>query len=93
MYVAGPMQSGEERLNDNNLLLLLLSCFNHVRLCVTLWTAAHQAPLFTGLSRQEYWTVLPFPSPDNNLPWDKKCWDKREINTDFSLTTLFSSTK
>ena len=28
------------------LLLLLLSHFSRVRLCVTLWTAAHQAPLF-----------------------------------------------
>ena len=30
---------------------------------VTLWTAAHQAPLPTGFSRQEYWSGLPFPSP------------------------------
>ena len=27
------------------------------------WTAAHQAPLSTGFSRQEYWSGLPFPSP------------------------------
>ena len=26
------------------MLLLLLSCFNRVRLCATPWTAAHQAP-------------------------------------------------
>ena len=25
--------------------------------------AAHQAPLFLGFSRQEYWSGLPFPSP------------------------------
>ena len=37
------------------------SCFSCVRLCATLWTA-HQAPLFTGFSRQEYWSGLPFPS-------------------------------
>ena len=30
-------------------------------------TEAHQAPLFMGLPRQEYWTRLPFPSP-GNLP-------------------------
>ena len=30
---------------------------------VTLWTAAHQAPLSMGFSRQEYWAGLPFPSP------------------------------
>ena len=32
----------------------------HVRLCATLWTAADQAPLSTGFSRQEYWSELPF---------------------------------
>jgi len=41
----------------------MLSRFSHVQLCVTLWTAVHQAPLSTGFSRQEYWSGLPFPSP------------------------------
>ena len=41
----------------------MLSRFSRVRLYVTLWTAAHQAPLSTGLTRQEYWSGLPFPSP------------------------------
>ena len=31
--------------------------------CVTLWTAAHQAPLSMGLSRQEHWRGLSFPPP------------------------------
>ena len=44
------------------LLLLLLSPFSRVQLCVTPWTVAHQAPLSTGFSRQEYWSGLPFPS-------------------------------
>ena len=35
--------------------------------CPTLWTVAHQAPLFMGFLRQEYWTGLPFPTP-GNLP-------------------------
>ena len=30
---------------------------------VTLWTVAHQAPPTMGFSRQEYWSGLPFPSP------------------------------
>ena len=30
---------------------------------VTPWTVAHQGPLTTGFSRQEYWSGLPFPSP------------------------------
>ena len=41
----------------------MLSRFSLVRLCAILWTAAHQAPLSTGFSRQEYWSGLPFPSP------------------------------
>ena len=35
----------------------------HVRLFVSPWTAAHQAPLSMGFSRQEYWSGLLFPSP------------------------------
>ena len=41
-------------------------------LCPTLaipWTVACQAPLPMGFSRQEYWGVLPFPSPINVL-WE-----------------------
>ena len=38
-----------------------------VRLFVTLWTVAHQAPLSMGFSSQEYWSGLPFPSP-GDLP-------------------------
>ena len=29
---------------------------------VTPWTIAHQAPLSMEFSRQEYWSMLPFPS-------------------------------
>ena len=35
---------------------------SRVRLLLTLWTAAHQAPLFVGLPRQEHWSGLPFSS-------------------------------
>ena len=45
----------------------VLSCFRHVQLFVTLWTVARQASLFMGLSRQEYWSGLPFPPP-GDLP-------------------------
>ena len=40
---------------------------SRVRLLATPWTAAHQAPPSIGLSRQEYWSGLPFPSP-GDLP-------------------------
>ena len=42
----------------------MLSHLSHVWHCVTLWTAAHQVPPSTGFFRQEYWSGLPFPSPN-----------------------------
>ena len=36
---------------------------SHVRLFVTPWSAAYQAPLSMGFSRQEYWSGVPLPSP------------------------------
>ena len=43
---------------------------SHVRLFVTQWTVAYQAPPSMGFSRQEYWSWLPFPSPgDLPNPW------------------------
>ena len=41
------------------------SHFSHVRLSATLWTVALQARLSMGFSRQEYWSELPFPSPED----------------------------
>ena len=29
------------------------------------WTVAHQAPLSMGFPRQEYWSGLPFPTPED----------------------------
>ena len=45
------------------LLLLLLSRFSRVQLCVIPLMAAHKAPPSLGFSRQEHWSALPFPSP------------------------------
>ena len=42
----------------------MLICF---RLFVTLWTVAHQASLFMGFSRQDYWSGLPC-LPSGDLP-------------------------
>jgi len=46
----------------------LLQCmkvesFSHVQFFATPWSAALQAPLPMGFSRQEYWSGLPLPSP------------------------------
>ena len=40
---------------------------SRVRLFVTPWTVAYQAPPSMGFSRQECWSGLPFPSP-GDLP-------------------------
>ena len=49
------------------MLTKVLSCFSRVRLFVTPWTVSRQAPLSMELSRQEYWSGLPFPCP-GDLP-------------------------
>ena len=38
---------------------------SRVWLLGTPWTAAHQAPPSMGFSRQEYWSGLPLPSPED----------------------------
>ena len=40
-----------------------VSHLSRVQLCVTPWTVAIQAPLSTGFSRQEHWSVFPCPPP------------------------------
>ena len=45
----------------------MLSHFSLVCLFVTLWTVPHQSPLFMEISRQEYWSGLPWPPP-GDLP-------------------------
>ena len=68
---------------------------SHVRLFATPWTAAHQAPLSIGFSRQEYWSGVPSPSPvkglnkskNTNYPPRKKIlpawWPRTEISVLF----------
>ena len=38
---------------------------SHVQLLATAWTVAHEAPLSMEFSRQEYWSGLPFPTPED----------------------------
>ena len=42
--------------------VLLCAVLSPIWLCTIPQTVAHQAPLSMGLSRQEYWSGLPFPS-------------------------------
>ena len=53
-----------------------MKSLSRVRLPVTPWTAAHQAPPSMGVSRQEYWSGVPSPSPY------KHDSDTNRMNTD-----------
>ena len=55
----------QSQLQEGSYLFYLMcpQSLNHVRLFVTLWTIARQAPLSVGFSRQEYWSGLSFPPP------------------------------
>ena len=43
----------------------VLNRFSHVQLFVAPWTVACQAPLPMGFSRQEYWSGLSCPPPED----------------------------
>ena len=45
----------------------MFQLLSHVWLFVTPWTVAHQAPLYKGFPRQQYWSGLPFPTPGDFL--------------------------
>ena len=47
--------------------IFMLNRSSRVQFCATLWTAARQAPLSMGFSRQEDWSELPCPAP-GDLP-------------------------
>ena len=54
-------------IHSGNPLKVKVKSLSGVRLFVTPWTVAYQAPPSMGFSRQEYWSGLPFPSP-GDLP-------------------------
>ena len=53
---------------------------SRVRLLVTPWTAAYQAPPPMGFSRQEYWSGVPLPSPNRVLFSSKRKEQITDIN-------------
>ena len=68
---------------------------SHVRLLVTPWTVAHQAPPSMGFSRQEYRSGVPLPSPMSSYPWlisfPSLCWGtSRTLSHAFILGSLLT---
>ena len=64
------------------------SLLGHVQLFVGPWTVAHQVSLSMGFSRQEYWSGLPFSSPEN-LPDPGIEPRSPKLQADSLLTELF----
>ena len=56
----------------------------------TPWTAAYQAPLSLGFSRQEYWSGVPFPYP-GDLPDPRIKPQSPALQADSLLTELRGS--
>ena len=50
--------------------------FSRARLFVTPWTAAHQALLSMGFSRQQYWSGVPSPSPKDKMGGTKVVYEQ-----------------
>ena len=44
---------------------ICVELLSHVHLFATPWTTAHQNPLYIEFSRQEYWSSLPIPTPED----------------------------
>ena len=79
----------------------ILNHFSHVQLCATPWTAACQATLSMGFSRQEYWSGLPVPTPANQnqfssvsqlfaIPWTAARQASLSMTNSWSLPKLMS---
>ena len=50
---------------SSNLVKVKVKSLSHVQLFATPWTVAYQAPLSMEFSRQQFWSELPFPSPED----------------------------
>ena len=58
---------------------------SHVQFFVTPWTVAHQVPLSMEFYRQEHWSGLPFPSPEDIPNPGMKPWSPA-LETDSLLS-------
>ena len=65
--------------------------FSRVWLLATPWTAAYQAPLSMGFSRQEYWSAVPLPSPSDGHYLQNKIhtWSKGPKPAPLHCSTSF----
>ena len=64
---------------------------SRVRLLATPWTAAYQAPPTMGLSKQEYWSGLPLPSPQVELVLKNSPANEEDISESESCSVAYDS--
>ena len=64
-----------------------MKSLSHVRLFATPWTVAYKAPLSLEFSRQEYWSGLPFPSPEDLPELGSKKRDREASDIDIRRGT------
>ena len=62
-HVCGCKRASQNLMFQGTIERKKVKLFSHVQLFATPWTVACLAPPSMGFSRQEYWSVLPFPSP------------------------------
>ena len=58
---------------------------SHIRIFETPWTAAYQAPLSMGFSRQEYWSGVPLPSLITHFQGRNRATDAENEHVDGGL--------
>ena len=71
---------------------------SRVQLLAAPWTAAYQAPLSMGFSRQEYWSGVPLPSPEVLSTSPECCFSVSQVgfclrNTNWRTPRLISEDK
>ena len=56
-----------------------MKSLSRVRLLATPWTAAYQAPVSMEFSKQEYWSGVPLPSPDDRVGESKTLGSLKQV--------------
>ena len=72
-----------------------MKSLGHVRPSATPWTAAHQAPPSMGVSRQEYWSEVPLPSPylKNTKTLIQAIWTPMLTEASFTTAKIWKQPK
>ena len=76
---------------EKTVVAVVVQPLSHVQLFATPWTVAHQAPLFMGFPRQEYWSGLPFPSPCSPFLISEILWQTFSVAAFNSQSALCQS--